>query len=221
MRCEDPKLDKRGFTLVELMVTIALVAMVVLILSMALRLAIGAWEKGQRDGEGSLGGLSLARVMEKQLDSVILDSDVPARARKGHLGFCGDKDSVSFFSSFAPMGSPFQGVLRVTYIYDEESKTVSLYEQVVTRADDFKEGSNPMAEGWDGQIRPVSRIGGIVTFQLSYSGTDKINGQDQDQWKDRWECNWPLPPKAIRLVLGTSEENKREVYTWYFQIANQ
>jgi len=210
--------NEKGFTLLELVVTVTLVAMVVLLLSMALKLTIGAWEKGQEQGSSFDVMTSLPRLLERQLECVMMTTSVPPKARRGLYSICGDTHSLTFFSSFAPMGSPLQGVLRVTYLYDEEKKSLVLYEQVVTKADDLNEETSPLSEYGPKDLRPISEVDGLERFELAYSGKNRIDEQDEDQWEEEWKCNSSVPPKLIRLTLGLGDKEASRSFVWYFRV---
>ncbi len=208
----------RGFTLLELLVTIALVAMVVLVLSMALKLAIGAWERGRNQGDSPLVTITIPRLLEKQLESVLQASSMGNRIGKQHLAFCGKKNSFSFFSCYAPIGSSLQGVLRMTYIFDPEKKTLTHYEQVITRPEDLKEEFDPLSENWNGELKPMSIVEGITLFDVKYSGKVMVDPADEEQWKDEWPCTFPYLPRALRLAISMDRADPPKPSVWYLRV---
>ena len=210
--------DRGGFTLLELLVTIALVAMVVLVLSMALKLAIGAWEKGKKQGDSALVTTTIPRLLEKQLESVLQSSTLGNRIGKERLAFCGKKNSFSFFSCYAPMGSSLQGVLRMTYVFDPEKKTLTHYEQVITRSEHLKEEFDPLSENWNGELKPMSIVEGITLFDVKYTAKAPVDPEDEDQWKDEWPCTSPYLPKAMRLSISMDKGDPPEASVWYFRV---
>lgn len=210
-----------GFTLLELLVTITLVAMVVLVLSMALKLTIGAWERGQREGDEKLIAASIPRLLERQLECIMPNAPARSRVKGARFAFCGKKDAISFFSCFAPMGSSLQGLLRMTYSYDSDKKTLILYEQPITRPQDLKEELDPLSDSWNGELKPVSEIRGVSIFELMYSGKEMFDLEDEDQWEEEWACNLPSPPKLIRLAIGTQGKEQSSPAIWYFHVGKQ
>lgn len=204
-----------GFTLLELLVTITLVAMVVLVLSMALRLAIGAWEKGERKGDEALINLLVPRLLEKQLQGIVRTT---VEKKERSFPFCGGKNGISFFTSFTPLGSGFRGIIRVTYIYEPEEKTLTLYEQVTTKLLELTERIYPLSQEYYENLEPVSRIEDIEDFKLEYSGERLVDPQDEEQWKHEWPCNSPVPPKAVKLTIGTKNRGRPKLSLWCFQV---
>ena len=211
-------LNKKGFTLLELMVTVTLVAIVVLLLSLGLKLTVRAWEKGKQQGSRSDIITSLPRVLERQLECAVMTTSVPPKARRGNYSIYGDTHCLTFYTTYAPMGSSLQGVLRVTYLYDEENKRLAIYEQVVTKADDFKEENSPLSDYRAEDLKSISEVEGLGTFELSYSDKNLIDLQDQEQWKKEWKRNSAVPPKLIRLTLGLGGKGLSRPVVWYFRV---
>ena len=61
----------RGFTLVELLVAMVLLSMVTLVVAMALRMSIRAWERGVEEGEHLQRRVAIPSLMEKQLGALV------------------------------------------------------------------------------------------------------------------------------------------------------
>jgi prepilin-type N-terminal cleavage/methylation domain-containing protein len=55
----------RGFTLVELLVAMVLLSMVTLVVAMALRMSIKAWERGVEEGEHIQRRVAIPSLMKK------------------------------------------------------------------------------------------------------------------------------------------------------------
>ena len=146
-----------GFTLLELLVAMVLLSTVTLVVAMALKIAIDSWEQGTVEGEALQRCAAIPALLEKQL-ACLVRKDPFGQISPGLLPFCGQKHGFSFFTSYAPQGSPGQGLLRVTYVFDEEKKTLSLFEKVITRKEDLKEAYNPLSIKWDNSFEPVSRV---------------------------------------------------------------
>lgn len=213
--------DKKGFTLLELLVTVVLVAMVTLVVTIALKLAIGAWERGAKEGDKSLLSVSIPRLLERQLESIIKNERSSTGGEDGRFPFCGNEHTLSFFSSFAPMGSSLQGLLRITYTYDPDDETLLLYEQVITSPEDLKDAFNPFSENWYGELKPVSKIEGISAFDLMYSGQKIRDTEDEDQWKKEWRCNSPAYPSEIRFTFSPGNGKRKRTSLWYFHVGQQ
>ncbi len=209
-----------GFTLLEVLVAMLLLSMITLVAGMALRLAMGAWERGVEEGETPQLQTAVPALMAKQLNSIVNSSDLASVTDKGLLPFCGFENSLSFFTSYAPQGSPWQGVLRVTYRFDEERDTLLIYEQVITQIEDLKEELNPLSEKWDQKIEPIGRATGIKKIQFLYTDQKKTipDESDKDKWRDKWACGMATHPALLKLRMNTDTKDPEKDKIWYLPV---
>jgi prepilin-type N-terminal cleavage/methylation domain len=110
----DPK-DKgrgRGFTLLEVMISITLISLLVAIMAGAMRLAHRSIERGERKSEY----LERSRISFLVLDAQIQSAMLLARAddEAGRLLFEGSGDSVKFASNYSLTGG-YRGYVMVAY----------------------------------------------------------------------------------------------------------
>jgi len=212
------KYSNQGFTLLELLVTLVLVSVVTLITAMALKLAIESWNRGEQEGESTQLIVALPALMEKQLKSMVKAGPFQNAAESRVMPFCGRKNGVSFLTSYAPQGSPFQGLLRITYLFKEEEKTLYLYERIITTEEDLKEEFDPLSERWDGSFDPMGKVNGITDFALTYSGERRKASQETDAWKETWESVSGDLPAALGLRLEAGAGLQPKTRNWYFQL---
>ena len=213
--------EKKGFTLVELLVAMALVSMVTLVVAMALKLAIEAWERGVEEGEDVQIMVAIPAILEKQLKSIVRTTSFGATKRNHNLPFYGWDHALSFFTSYAPQGSPWQGLLRVTYLFDEREETLFLFEQVITREEDLKEELNPLSEKWDNATEPISQVPGITVFRLTYTDRIDMDPDDMDQWKETWGPDSRTSLIGLGLHLQVGEDADEQSRKWYFQVGGE
>lgn len=211
----------RGFTLLELLVTVVLIAMITVVLAMGLRLGVAAWQRGENEGPQAFLGVAFPRLLERQLECTMQYPGSLTGGKAVRFPFCGKEHALSFFSTYSPMGSSLQGVLRITYRYDPEKQCLFLYEQVITTADDLRDELNPFSEEWNGELKPLSEMEGVGTFDLRYSGRKTADPTDEDQWKTEWPCNSPVFPAAIGVSFRPGKEKKRRESLWYFHVGEQ
>ena len=207
-----------GFTLIELLVAMALFSMVTLVVALALKVAIDSWERGAEEGDNNQLWVAVPALMEKQLRSLVTTDPFVTGTEK-HLPFCGQKHALSFFTTYAPQGSPYQGLLRICYRFDEKSKTLELFEQVITRKEDLDDGLNPLADDWREGNSPVSQVSGINGFQLAYSNRENTEPENTDHWKETWECTASTRPAGLEMELRLGDDSKVLSRKWYFQTA--
>jgi len=206
---------RNGFTLIELLVAMALFSMVTLVVALALKVAIDSWERGVEEGETIQLWVAIPALMEKQLRSLIT-TDPFIKGTEKHLPFCGQKYALSFFTAYAPKGSPYQGLLRTSYRFDEETKILELFEQVITRKEDLDDTFNPLSDDWGEGYKPVSQVPGITGFELAYSDRENPDPENTEHWKETWECISTTRPTGLQMALRFGEDSKVVSRKWYF-----
>lgn len=212
------KCNKSGFTLLELLVAMALISMVTLVVTVALKLSIQSWERGVEEGETSQLWVAIPALMTKQLDSLIKFRPFNQATGRQMLPFYGKKNALSFITSYAPQGSPWQGLLRVTYVFEEEQETLYLFEQVITRKDDLSDAYDPLSDKWEDTLKPISQVPGISGFDLTYARQHAHNPQGPVDWQDAWEgTSTSLPTRlGVKLQVGTGANS--EARNFYFRL---
>jgi prepilin-type N-terminal cleavage/methylation domain-containing protein len=209
-------IGNRGFTLLELLVAMVLVSAVTLIVGVALKLGIGAWERGVKEGETAQLCAAIPSLLGKQIRSLVKVDPFQAGGKRA-LPFCGQAHDLSFFTSYAPQGSSLQGLLRVTYVFDEDEKTLSIYEQVVTRKEDLKEELNPLSDVWNKSFDPVSLAPNVVAFDLRYTANKNPDPKEESQWKEQWDCRSTTRPAGVMVRFQVGKDEKAKSFTWFFQ----
>ncbi len=202
-----------GFTMVELLVAMVLISMVTLAASMAMRLTINAWERGREEGETPQVVAALPVLLGNQLAALVEKAPVSTAKGKDALDFCGEERGLSFFTTHAPRGSVLQGLLRVSWVFDEESGELLIYQQRIGGKDDLKEEFNPLGNQWNEGGEPVGRVTGIGAFSVAYSKKTTFDLSDRDEWEKKWKCG--KKPAWIMLsfnvtgsVTGTAAGDK-------------
>ncbi len=207
------KRDPKGFTLLELLVTIFLVSMITLVLVVGLRITLNAWRKAKSEDKYIQLRTVIPILLKKQLESCVWN--VP---NIGVLPFTGTEHSLSFFTTYAPMGSSGKGLLRITYVYDEERKVLGLYQQVITMKGEISEEFNPVSEKWNGVLKPVSVIRDVMSFELEYTKAKEVDPYDSERWTKEWKTRGAKHPTAIKMSLGFRNGKKVEKSVWYFNV---
>lgn len=208
--CFDSPHSSRGYTLLEIMVAMVLVSTVTLIATMALRLSMNAWERGRQEGEVGALRVTLPLLLEHQLASLVDQADFPAKRK---LPFDGRSQGLSFFTTYAPRGAGAGGLQRVTYLYEEEQKTLWIYLQTVTREEQLKTEYDPLSTEWNRELKPVSQLAGIESLTFEYNTHPHPVFSEDDHWQEKSE----KVPTGIRLQLTRS--GRKKVESWFFMVA--
>ena len=119
-----------GFTLLELLISVSLIAVLVLILSMSVRTGLRAYSRGKEINERLIVVSAIEGLLGRQLRAVVRQdgSDL-----KDFSGFHGEENEVSFVTTHVPLGSQAGGLFKVVYRFDERGKELIYAQKVITR----------------------------------------------------------------------------------------
>lgn len=212
-------MENSGFTLMEVVVAMVLVSMVTLIATLGFRLAVRTWERGEKEGNSRQISTALPALLQRQLDSVQRTVSF-VEGEKKTLLFSGNEKGISFFTSYAPMGSSIQGLLRVTYIFNKDKKKLAVFEKAITHLGDMDEKEDPLSDKWDNELTPVSIIDHIENFSILFvkqmnKNTDK-DSFDNMKWKTTWDKDDHGVPVFVKLILAQGKKKPPE--KWYFGV---
>jgi prepilin-type N-terminal cleavage/methylation domain-containing protein len=175
-----------GFTLIEVMVALALTALVSLILLHGTRLAVAGLDRHTRAAERLDTRQSLDDLLRRTLTAAAL---IPRTA--GGV-FVGKPDAIEFLA-IAEDGGP--GLYRIDLAVDRgrRDRPLVLKRQLATPAGDPRIASSVVAV----QIRD---------FHLAYFGADAANATPV--WHDSWQ-QLNILPLMMRVILTTDGEPAR------------
>lgn len=180
-----PRADGRGFTLIEVLLAVSILAVVVVLATTALRVGLRAWEAGQR---------RVDRQQESRaLVELVSDTLAGAFPYFGRLGqnpdrvvlFEGDPDEVRFVTSAPPLAldtpiAPFHAVV----LGRKGENALRLIERLVPTDEPFAPGPE----------RVLSRS--ITHFSLAYR-------DESGAWQEKWDGREAGGlPTAIRFELA-------------------
>jgi prepilin-type N-terminal cleavage/methylation domain-containing protein len=175
-----------GFTLIEVMVALALTALVSLILLHGTRLAMTGLDRHTRAAERLDTRQSLDDLLRRTLGAAASIS----RAAGGE--FVGKPDAIEFLAIAEDGGS---GLYRIDLAVDHarRDRPLVLKRQLATRTGDSRAYSSIVAA----QIRE---------FRLAYFGADAANATPT--WHDSWQ-QLNILPLMMRVTLTTDGEPPR------------
>jgi prepilin-type N-terminal cleavage/methylation domain-containing protein len=213
----------RGFTLLELLVAMTLVALVTVIAATAFRLTVQAWERGAEEGESRQILSALPALLEKQLAArVVMPMFGQARVNPA-LYFCGGENSLSFITAYAPQGSELQGMLWVKYRFDPGQKMLFIYQRSVTRLEDLAIAETDSGVKHAEEGLPVSQIQGISDFMLAYAVELLYDPENSKQWQNTWDCGAESVgvPFGLMLKMTIGEGARSRSFSWIYRVGDQ
>jgi prepilin-type N-terminal cleavage/methylation domain-containing protein len=213
----------RGFTLLELLVAMTLVALVTVIAAMAFRLTIQAWNRVAAEGESRQIQSALPALLEKQLGARVTARMFGNAMINPEQFFCGNENTLSFLTTYAPQGSLLQGVMWVRYEFDPAQKTLMIYLKSVSRLEDLGENAGGFQSKKTNEGYPVSKIHDIIGFRLYYTDDPLYDTNNSKQWQKEWKCEAESAgaPSGLMLEMTIEEGSKARRSIWCYRIGGQ
>jgi general secretion pathway protein J len=184
-RRTSPRTDGRGFTLLEVILAVSILAVVVLLATTALRVGLRAWEAGQRRADVQQENRALVELVSETLAGAF-----PYLGRLGQnpdraVLFQGEPEEVRFVTSAPPLTldtpvAPFHAVV----LGRKGKDALRLVERLVPTDDPFASGDE----------RVLSRS--VTRFTLAYR-------DESGEWQEKWDGREAGGlPTAIRFELA-------------------
>jgi len=187
---------QRGFTLIELMVAITLLALIVAILYGAFFLGHRAAEKARVRFDKS----QTLRTVGEYLGTLIRSAYPYRSSGEGSVPFSGEKEQLSFVSAVS-MGVEGRGVSKIILSWNGGSGDVTLVEEAPVWA--------------EGHGNTVTLWKGAEDLTLEYLDSE----DDEERWVNEWDGESKKSlPRAIRVSL---RDNGGKELRWVFPIMIQ
>lgn len=191
-----------GFTLLELLLSLTIMAIIMVVIFGTFRVSIRAWERGERDIEQQHRTRTVLELMQRQLASMAA-SPILEKKNKPVM-FQGEADRMTFVSKLALNPRNQAGDVYVQYRVDRDSDGVSLQ---------LLEQAAPMAADRFDVDDPPSSVDPYPLLQAAQSLTFEYCKGVDAEGKFLWQENWnPVAEKTlpeairIRLVPQKAEE---------------
>ena len=180
---------QRGFTLVELLIALAIVGALLAIAFGGLRVALAAWQKGEDRAEAHQHARGVALIVARALGATY-----PYRAARGDapeqvLLFKGTSSRLEFVTGAppVPLGAPIAFTAVVIEVETGDEPGLVLRERALPNRDPFTEG------------KAVLRDRGVATLEFKYL-------DDSGAWRDAWDGETErLLPTAIRITVTPAD----------------
>ncbi len=193
------RFGKRGFTLLELMLSLAIMGVVLLIIFGALRVGTRAWEKGEKDVAVHQRQRAVLDLLSRQIASACI---YEIKMGDDTFYFKGSEETMEFVSRSPIVPGALTGVVFVKYVIQagdgDGKKQLKLYE---------KDAGFLKEEDLESQREEdlFTLISGIEDLQFEY-----LKG-DEDNSEAGWQTSWDPSekeglPLAVKIVLKQNEE---------------
>jgi general secretion pathway protein J len=173
-----------GFTLVELMVSMSILALVMLIIGNGFRLGMDAWDKGEVETIYNQRLRVLSGMLSQQIKSAYpykIEDD-----EEKVVVFKGDKDSLLFVTTLTDAASG--GFKWIRYSLKNGSL---LYKEGILPDKEFEDKITGDEEVVDSEIGEI---------EFSYSEGSEDDEESDDEWKETWDYGETLP-LAVKVKI--------------------
>lgn len=213
-----PRDRAAGFTLVELIIALALIGLISLLLFSGLRLGNRAWEGVEAVSERTAAPRIARNFLVRTL-SQVRPAQVTFDAEQV-LVFSGDAENLEFVAPLSEhVGTPGLYILRLSLAQDSTPRLVLtrwlLHPDVLEGFGDIPEweplgGESGPAEGGPadedlaaGAFGTTSLLDGVAELEFAYFGI--AEGEQEADWYPEW-FDQPRLPLAVRVHLVTEDQ---------------
>lgn len=215
-----------GFTLVELLIAMALIALITLLLFSGLSLGSRAWEGveevAERNAEQRIARTLLARLLPQA-------RPIGVRLEDGeHFLFAGEPERVEFVAPLLQrVGVPGLYLLRLSLAERSEGRALMLtwwlvHPEVLAGSAEFPAWeplpeADTAAEAWAepdpddaaaGAYGTTLLLDEVEAFEIGYFGL--LPGEEHGEWLEEW-VDWPRLPQRVRIQVSTATRSWPEL----------
>ncbi|MBF0496416.1 MAG: prepilin-type N-terminal cleavage/methylation domain-containing protein [Deltaproteobacteria bacterium] len=191
-----------GFTLIEVLLSLTIIAMMLAIIFGSMSVGFRAWEKGEKAIDNITQESIALTLLARQIRSAHAQ---PLLLTKGRNPFFrGEQDSVRFISTFSLTNGNRTGLIQVCYkLFDAgggKGRTLKIYESLLTDPQILEE------ELLEEDFFPA--LTGLADFSFSYRGDPKPGGlpgqpSPDEEWSSFWDETKSLTTPRDVLISYT------------------
>jgi general secretion pathway protein J len=184
---------QRGFTLLELLLALTLVAALMAIAFGGLRVAVAAWTRGEDRAEAHQHVRSVALTLARALSATYPYRGSRSQAPEAVVLFTGTDKRVEFVTQTAPF--PFSipiAFTAVVFSFDETGEGgLVVRQRPLPNQDPFE------------KAEVVYRDATVTSLKLAYL--------DDSGWKDTWDgAEVKATPRAVKISVATTLDGRIE-----------
>jgi len=186
-----------GFTLVEVMVTLAILGLILVVVFGAFRLGLSAWDKGEFIKEEYQKVRISSQIISRQFKSIVPYKIKSQKVDGDYLAFEGKPQYVRFVSALSLRARQPEGLVYAIYEFREggsEGGRLVLYEQRALNKD-FMEEPPPEELG-------VALFEGISDVRFEYYQEPDSEKNLTGGWEEEWNTREKKElPKALKMTI--------------------
>lgn len=186
--------EERGFTLIELIIALALVGALLVTAFGGLRMAVGAWQRGDQRAQAQQHVRGLTVALGRAIGGTHAYSGPRRQGESPKLLFEGTASRIEFVTHVPPFPTavPVAFTAVAIELHEGEQPGLVVRQRVLPNHEPFEKAT------------PVLEDTTVTTLTLSYLG---LQG-----WQDTWnpETDSGLP-QAIRIAIATTQSAGRSM----------
>lgn len=188
-----------GFTLLELLLAISILALMFALLAGGVRFGVAAWEKGSTLGKHTAELRTAHRLIRRQIERS-RPVRRPDRREERHLAFVGDADGLRFVAPPpAHLSEPGVYLIRLSIEAGARGKRLIMaWRRLQPDYSDFAE---------DGEMESVILADRLADGAISYFG--RLDDEEDGRWHRRWAEAAELP-RLVKISLRYPDAERRQ-----------
>jgi general secretion pathway protein J len=193
----DRRMGSSGFTLIEVLISITITAILVTIIFMAFRLGSRAWERGEQNLEPMQRQRAVLNLLQKQLSSICTCNISRMEGKPSLLQ--GTPAEMTFLSNTSIIPGSGPGIVKVTYriMTDKENKSESLlvHEESLSYMP-----VTPPPSATTGQNGFKVLLANYYSIQFEYFEASPAT--NAPYWQEKWKAEQKNKfPGAVKITL--------------------
>jgi general secretion pathway protein J len=192
----------QGFTLIEVILAMGLLAALLSLLFGAFRFAGQAWEAGEARAVTSSNVRQAQAFVRREIERTFAQRWREQGAQTARIAFEGGAEQLRFLVPHA--GARSAGLVAVSIAVQDDSTFAERRKRLVIR----REVLDPTATDFDAidAVEPRLLLDDVASVRFEYYGAD--TEQDEPAWRDTWEPKQRLP-QLVRMTV--TMDNSRYV----------
>ena len=188
-------MNKRGFTLLEVVIALTIAGTLLAIAFGGLRVALSAWRKGEDRAEAHQHARTLQTMLARSIGAAYPYRIAAEESPESLVQFEGSPDRLSFVTLAAPVPLPAPIAFTAVRLGLDRGDEAGLV---------VRERALPNREIWT-NAAPVLRDAAVTTLEFRYLRPD-------GGWENRWDgASEAGLPAAVQVSLGTTLEGHSAV----------